>query len=66
MPEFEMGQSVRVREKGGLAGSRPEIRWLGKEGTIALVAQVEPFVAYVVEFENGERVHISPEWLEPR
>ena len=66
MPDFETGQSVRVREEGGRAGSRPEIRWLGKEGTIALVAQVEPFFAYIVEFENEERVRINPTWLEPR
>ncbi len=61
-----MGQRVKVREERRGTKSRPELRFLGKEGTIALMAQVEPFFAYIVEFENGERVRISPEWLEPR
>ena len=65
IPDFEMGQRVKVREERRGTKSRPELRLLGKEGTIALV-QVEPFFAYVVKFENGERVRISPDWLEPR
>lgn len=71
MPEFQMGQRVRVREEGGDADSQPEKRLLGKEGTIGLAAQVptrrgDPPIAYYVDFDNGESLLINASCLEPR
>ena len=70
MPEFEMGQRVRVREEGGDPRVQPEKRLLGKEGTIGLAAQVAiglggPPPAHYVKLDNGESLLISATWLEP-
>lgn len=70
MPDFEMGQRVRVLEEGRDADAQPEKRLLGKEGTIGHAARIRieqrgrP-TAYYVEFDNGETVLIGATWLEP-
>ncbi len=70
MPEFEMGQRVRVREEGGDPRVQPEQRLLGNEGTVGLAAQVPigpggPPTAHYVKLDNGESLLISATWLEP-
>ena len=68
MPEFQPGQRVRIREDGRL-GSRPEQRWLGKEGTIRYgtgrPVEGGPPTIYEVEFDSGEVESYSTDWLEP-
>ena len=71
-PEFQPGQRVRVREQGGAPSTRPEQRWLGKEGSIRYDI-VRPLVGvaplpsiYFVEFDSGEVKSFTPDWLESR
>ena len=75
MPEFQPGQRVRVRLRGGggAPGTQPDMKFLGKEGTIQsgtgnLDGGAPTF--YFVEFDRpsvGQKVMaISPDWLEPR
>ncbi len=53
MPEFQPGQRVKVREKGGAPSSLPDTRFLGQEGTIRDSIDGPPTI-YFVEFDNGE------------
>ena len=66
MPEFQPDQRVRVREEGGDLSSRPDRRFLGKEGTIEYPQgpwrAVSP-TFYFVEF-GKEVFAISADWLE--
>ena len=68
MPEFEMGQRVRVREEGGAPGLQPDKRFLGKEGTVqystGIPLEGDPLTFYSVEFDSGEVELINPRWLE--
>ncbi len=73
MPEFRPGQPVRVREEGGAPGTQPDIRFLGREGTIQSgTGNVEggPPTFYFVEFDRApasEKVMaISADWLASR
>ena len=66
MPEFQPDQRVRVRKEGGDPSSRPDNRFLGKEGTIeyptgALEDGLPTF--YFVEIDR-EVFAISADWLE--
>ena len=66
MPEFQPDQRVRVREDGGDLSSRPDNRFLGKEGTIeyptgTLKDGLPTF--YFVEI-GREVVAISADWLD--
>ena len=66
-PEFQEGQRVRVREEGGDLFSKPDIRWLGSEGTIQKgtgAPLVGPPTFYLVEFDRKEVMAISADWLE--
>ena len=69
--EFQPGQRVKVREEGW-ARSKPDERWLGKEGTIQYgTGNLEsgPPTFYFVEFDSAEWrdkvMAISADWLEP-
>ena len=69
MPEFQSGQSVRVREDGGDPSSPPDKTLLGKKGTIQ-VGTGEPrgrgrHFLYLVLFDNEEVRAISGDRLEP-
>ncbi len=72
MPDFEMGQRVRVREEGGAPGTQPDMRFLGREGTIqSSTGNLEggPPTFYFVEFDRPppwKVMAISADWLEPR
>ena len=73
MPEFQPGQRVRVRDEGGDSSSMPDMKFLGKEGTIQSgTGNLDggPPTFYFVEFDRpraGQKVMaISPDWLEPR
>ncbi len=73
MPEFQEGQRVRVRDEGGKPATQPDMRFLGKEGTIQYGTGTFPEglpTFYHVEFDRpqaGQKVMaISPDWLEPR
>ena len=69
MSEFQSGQRVRVRKKGGYTRLRPDRRFLGKEGTIldstGIPLEDGPLTFYYVEFDREEVEPISPDWLEP-
>ena len=66
MSEFQPDQRVRVREEGGDPGSKPDRRFLGKEGIIQYgTGNLEVPTFYIVEFDR-EVFAISPDWLEPR
>ena len=67
MPEFQPGQRVRVRVEGGDSGSRPDKKFIGKEGTIQYGTGNPdgPSTFYIVEFDIGEAFAISADWLEP-
>ncbi len=69
MPEFQLGQSVRVREGGGDPSYPPDKTLLGKEGTIQR-GTGEPagrnrHFLYFVKFDSEEVRAISGDWLEP-
>ena len=68
MPEFQEGQRVRVRVEGGAPSSQPDLRRLGKEGTIqygtGTPEEGDPPGFYFVEFDSGEVFAISADWLE--
>ncbi len=76
MPEFRPNQRVRVREEGGDLGSKPDRRFLGKEGTIRSIQYgAGPLLEgaptfYHVEFDSvkwmDKVMAISADWLEPR
>ena len=72
MPEFQPGQRVRVRDEGGDSSSMPDMRFLGKEGTIQYgTGNLDggPPTFYFVEFDRspGQKVMaISADWLELR
>ena len=67
IPEFEMGQTVRVRQDGGDPRVQPDMALRGKEGTIS-AAPVRngraPVMAYFVEFGTGDAHMIGATWLE--
>ena len=69
MPEFQPGQRVRVRDEGGDSSSMPDMRFLGKEGTIQYgTGNLEggPPTFYFVKFDSTQVMAISADWLEPR
>ena len=72
MAEFQPGQRVRVCEEGGKPATQPDMRFLGKEGTIQYgTGNLDggPPTFYFVEFDNvrvGKVSAISADWLEPR
>ncbi len=73
MPEFQPGPRVRVREEGGPPGTQPDMRFLGKEGTIQSgtgTVDGGPPTFYFVEFDRAparEKVMaISTDWLASR
>ena len=64
MSEFQPKQRVRVREEGGGDSSRPDKRFIGKEGVIQYgTGNLEVHTFYIVEFDH-EVFAISPDWLE--
>ena len=67
MPEFQPGQHVRVRKEGGDRASRPDRRFMGKQGIIQHSTgrpEGGPPNFYVVEFHREVRA-IPTDWLEP-
>ena len=66
MPHFEIGQRVKVREKGGAPALQPDKRFLGKQGTVRYSTGIplEDLTFYSVEFDSGEVELINPRWLE--
>ena len=70
--EFQPGQRVRVREEGGASISQPDLRLLGRKGTIQYGTGgtlEDPPTFYLVEFDNArvadKVMAISADWLEP-
>ncbi len=73
MPEFQPGQRVKVREEGGAPGTQPDMRFLGKEGTIQSGTgnpDGGPPTFYFVEFDRAPTwkkvMAISADWLASR